>query len=79
MAVIPQPQYSGDLTPCEFSLFPKMKLKVKGSRFGTTEEIQAESHIVLDTLTDKGLPGSDPKMVERVVLVSTCGRESLRG
>jgi hypothetical protein len=31
-----------------------MKLKMKGRRFGTTEEIQAESQRVLDTLTEKG-------------------------
>jgi hypothetical protein len=30
-----------------------MKLKLKGRRFDTTEEIQAESQSVLDTLTGK--------------------------
>jgi hypothetical protein len=44
---------TGDLTPCDFFLFPKMKLKLKGCRFGTIEEIQAESQGVLDTLTEK--------------------------
>jgi hypothetical protein len=39
-----------------------MKLKLKGRRFETTEEIQSESLSVLDTLTKKkGLPGSVPK------------------
>jgi len=33
------PPYSPDLTPCDFFLFPKMKLLLKGRRFGTTEEI----------------------------------------
>jgi transposase len=37
MAVIPHPPYSPDF------LFPKMKLKLKGHRFDTNEEIQAES------------------------------------
>ena len=32
---------------------PKMKLKLKGRRFDTTEEIQAESQRVLDALTEK--------------------------
>jgi hypothetical protein len=32
-----------DLAPCDFFLFPKMKLKLKGRRFDTIEEIQAES------------------------------------
>jgi hypothetical protein len=31
-----------------------MKLKLKGRRFDTNEEIQAESQRVLDTLTEKG-------------------------
>jgi hypothetical protein len=53
MAVIPHPPYSPDLAPCEFFLFPKMKLKLKGHRFDTIEEIQAESQRVLDTLTEK--------------------------
>jgi hypothetical protein len=42
MVVIPHPPYSPDLAPCDFFLFPKMKLKLKGRRFDTTEEIQAE-------------------------------------
>jgi len=53
MAVIPHPPYSPDLTPCDSFLFPKMKLKLKGRRFVTTEEIQAEWQRVLDTLTEK--------------------------
>jgi len=55
-----------------------MKLKLKGRRFNTNEEIQAESQRVLDT-DRKGLPGSVPKMEEMVGPVSTCGRELLRG
>jgi hypothetical protein len=52
-AVIPHPPYSSDLAPCDFFLFPKMKLKLKGRRFDIIEEIQAESQRVLDTLTEK--------------------------
>jgi hypothetical protein len=47
-----------------------MKLKLKGRRFDTIEEIQAESQRVL--------PGSVPKMEEMAGPVSTCGRELLR-
>jgi hypothetical protein len=32
----------GDLAPCDLFLFPKMRLKLKGRRFDTIEEI-AES------------------------------------
>jgi hypothetical protein len=37
------------MAPCDFFLFKNMKLKLKGRRFDTTEEIQAESPRVLDT------------------------------
>jgi hypothetical protein len=53
MAVIPQPPYSPDLAPCYFFLFPKIKFKLRGLWFDTTEEIQAESQRVLDILTEK--------------------------
>jgi hypothetical protein len=53
------------------TLFPKKKLKLKGCQFDTNEEIQPESQRMLNTLT-----GSVPKM-EKVGLVSTCGRELL--
>jgi hypothetical protein len=52
MAVIPHSPYSPD-----FFLFPKMKFKLKGRRFDSIEEIQAESQGLLDT-DRKGLPGS---------------------
>jgi hypothetical protein len=55
-----------------------MKLKLKGRRFDTTEEIHAETQKVLAT-DGKGLPGSVPKMEETVRLVSTCERELLQG
>jgi hypothetical protein len=78
MAVIPHPPYSPDLAPCDFSLFPTIKLKLKGCRFDTIEEIQAVSQRVLDT-DRKGFPGSVPKMEETVGPVSTYGRKLLGG
>jgi hypothetical protein len=56
-----------------------MKLKLKGRRFDTVQEIQVESHRVLDTLSRKGLPGSVTKLEETVGPVTVCGRELLRG
>jgi hypothetical protein len=53
MAVILYPSYSPNLAPYDFFLFPKMKMKLKGRRFDSTEEIQAESQSMLDTLTKK--------------------------
>jgi hypothetical protein len=53
MAVIPHTPYSPDLATCDFFLFPKMKLKLKGRRFDTIEEIQTASQRVLDSLIEK--------------------------
>jgi histone-lysine N-methyltransferase SETMAR len=49
--VIPHPPYSPDLAACEYFLFPKMKLKLKGRRFDSIEEIQNKPQDVMDTLT----------------------------
>jgi hypothetical protein len=53
MTVIPHPQYSPDLAPCDFFLLQKIKLKLKECRFDNTEEILAKSQRVLDTWTEK--------------------------
>ena len=50
MTTVPHPAYSPDLAPCDFSVFPKMKLQLKGQHFVSTEEIQAESQQVLNML-----------------------------
>jgi hypothetical protein len=54
----PTPPYSPDLAPCDFFLFPKIKIKLKGRRFDTVEEIQAESQKVLNMLTQKDFQDS---------------------
>jgi hypothetical protein len=78
MAVIPHPPYSPDLEPCEFFTFSKTKLKLKGCRFNTIEEIDAESQRLLDT-DRKRLPENTPKIEEMVTPVYICGRELLQG
>jgi hypothetical protein len=55
-----------------------MKVKLKGRRFDTIEEIQAESQRVFDTMTEN-LTRSVPKTEKTVEPVSTCGSELLRG
>jgi len=77
MAVIPHLPYSPDLAPCDFFLFPKMKLKLKGHRFDTIEVIQAESQREFDTLIEKDFQEAFQKMEEMVGPVSTCRREPL--
>uniref|UniRef100_A0A3Q1ERN1 Mos1 transposase HTH domain-containing protein n=1 Tax=Acanthochromis polyacanthus TaxID=80966 RepID=A0A3Q1ERN1_9TELE len=51
--IIPHPPYSPDLAPCDFFLFPKMKLKLKCYHCETVEEIQNASQLVLDTLKQR--------------------------
>jgi hypothetical protein len=51
MTVTPHPPYSPDLAPCDFSLFPRLKIKLKGRHFDTIEVIEAESQEVVNTLT----------------------------
>jgi hypothetical protein len=65
MAVISHPQYSPDLAPCDIFLFPKMKLKLKGRRFDTIEEIHAESRRGIDTLKEKDLQEAFQKQRRR--------------
>jgi len=65
IAVIPHPPYSPDMAPCDFFLFPKLILKLKWRRFDIIEEIQAESHRVLDTLTEKDFQEAFQKLRRR--------------
>jgi transposase len=38
--VVSQPLYSPDLAPCDFFLFPKIKMALKGKRFQDVDEIK---------------------------------------
>jgi hypothetical protein len=55
--VIPNPRYLPDLAPCNFFLFPKMKLWLKGRHFDTTEEIHAKTQEVINTFTFENFQG----------------------
>jgi hypothetical protein len=61
MALIPHPPYSIDLASCDFFLFPKIKLKLKGRRFDNTEEIQVDWQRMLESLTEKDFQGAFQK------------------
>jgi hypothetical protein len=52
MTVIPHPLYLPDLAPSNFFLFPRVKIKLKGRHFDIIEVIEAESKVVLNTLTE---------------------------
>ena len=57
MTALPHPPYSPDLAPCDFFLFRKLKLQMKGRTFNTIEEIQKESQRVLDTIPKMDFQG----------------------
>jgi hypothetical protein len=55
MVIVPHPPYSSQLAPCDFALFPKFKMKLKGRRFETVSDIQRES---LDSFTENDFHGA---------------------
>ena len=50
MTTVPHPAYSPDLAPCDFYVFPKMIIWLKGRHFLSIEEIEAELQQVLNML-----------------------------
>jgi hypothetical protein len=58
MVIVPHPPYSPDLAPCDFALFPKLKMKLKGRRFETVCDIQRESQAVLDSIKANDFRGA---------------------
>lgn len=56
MMVNPHPPFLSNLAPCNFSLYPRLKIKLKGCWFDTVEMIQAETHAILDSFRTQ-LPG----------------------
>jgi hypothetical protein len=55
--VIPHTPYSPDLTSCDFFLFTKMKLQLKGHCFDMTKEIHTKTQEVINTLTFENFQG----------------------
>jgi hypothetical protein len=51
MVIVPQPSYLPDLAPCDFALFPKFKMNLKG-RFETVSNIQRVSQAVIDSIKE---------------------------
>jgi hypothetical protein len=57
MIIVPHPPYTPDLAPCDFSLSPKLKMKLKGRRSETVSDIRRESQAVLASITENDLHG----------------------
>jgi hypothetical protein len=58
MVIVSHPPHSPDLAPCDFALFPKLKMKLKGRRFETVSDIQRESQTVLDSIKENDFHGA---------------------
>jgi hypothetical protein len=57
MVIVPHPPYLSDSAPCDFALFPKLKMKLKGRHFETVSDIQRESQAVLDRIKENDFHG----------------------
>jgi hypothetical protein len=58
MVIVPHPSYSSDLAPCDFALFPKLKMKLMRRHFETVFDIQRESQVVLDITEENYFDGA---------------------
>jgi hypothetical protein len=58
MVILPHPPYSPAIAPCDFALFPKLKIKLKGRRFETVSDIQRESQAVLGSIKENVFRGA---------------------
>ena len=58
---VPQPPFSQDLAPCDFWLFPKLRL----CRYETIEEMKEVVTKVIDTLTLEYFHGAFQNLLER--------------
>jgi hypothetical protein len=57
MVIIPHPPSSPDLAPFDFTLFPKLKMKLKG-RFETVSDIQRELQAAVDSIKENDFCGA---------------------
>jgi hypothetical protein len=56
--IVPHPPYSPELVPCDFALFPKLRMKLKGGRFETMSDIQRELQVVHDSIKENDFHGA---------------------
>ena len=68
---VPHPPYSSDVTPCDFSLSPKLR----GCRYETIEEMKEVVTKLIDTLPQDGFSWGLPEVVGTVQV--HCNRRRL--
>jgi hypothetical protein len=52
------------LAPCDISLVPRLKIKLKGRHFDIKEELEEEAQAVLNTLREHDFQNAFKKMAE---------------
>ncbi|EGI71101.1 Mariner Mos1 transposase [Acromyrmex echinatior] len=65
VSVLNHPPYSPDLTPCDFSLFPKLKLKLKECFFDDIPTIQSASTQALEAIPQTELEYAFESLLNR--------------
>jgi hypothetical protein len=58
MVIVPHLPYSQDLAPYDFTLFPKLKMKLKGRHFETMSDIQRELQAVFESIKENNFHGA---------------------
>jgi hypothetical protein len=58
MDIVPHPPYSQDLALCDFALFPKLKMNLKGQHIETVSDIQSELQAVLNSIKENDFHGA---------------------
>jgi hypothetical protein len=56
--IVPHPPNLPDLAHCDFALFPKLKMKLRGRHFETVSDIQRELQAVLDSIKENDFHGA---------------------
>ena len=75
---VTHPCYNSDLVPCNFWLFPKLKLPLKGKRFHTINEIQENMMgqlMVIGTVWDPKVPtlkGTEASLSYSIMILVSC-------
>ena len=65
VVVLDHPPYSPDLAPCDYFLFPKLKMKPKGKRFDTILDIQKVSTKVISAISEEDYQRCFQKLYDR--------------
>jgi hypothetical protein len=65
MVIVPHVPYSLDLAPCDFALFRKLKMKLKGRQLETVSDIQSESQAVLKSIKENDYHGASEAWKKR--------------